>query len=995
MRAASFRLVRPLFAVVLLTSLFYGCPPEPTVSVTPFLEDSNGRQSDRSIEDTVSNSVRVGVAVYSQREIDSINMRITADGEVLFDTMFTAIEYNDYDTLWKDIHFTSPGEKIVTITPFCSCDLSPVSATIKIVSRSVAENTKPSISVVETLTVKSDELCSFVISTSDSDTNQTLSITMNGAPEGAEIQDSLFVWTPHEGDTGTLDTIFFIVEDNGTPPLRDTAWVVIVVTLRFTPVITDQPGDITVTVGQPVVFTVTATGTEPQYQWRKSGVDLLEEVSSSLSFDSVTTDDAAAYTVEVCEEGSCVVSEEFRLHVLPQTPSGLEATAISASTIALSWDSVAGALWYRVVRSCEDSEYAAVCSTGEVSLKDSLLEEGSVCSYRIIAGNRDGWSDSGDIATASTWKGPEITTQPQPQTIAVGQPLDLSVTAVGTPACTFQWFKDGAALSGMTSSTYTLSSVALADSGSYRVVVSNAVRSINSDQVKVTVLSTYSLSTICSPAGGGTIVRSKDTTVYLHGTALTLTATPADGYRFVGWSGDTTTTAATLSIVMKKNWSVSASFIRQYTLTLSASTGGTVSPSGSMTVDSGETKDIAATASTGYEFIEWSSVGSGVVFGSSASANTTVRLTGGDATVQAVFAGLTFSGVINFPASSRTEFIGVGQMADSGYFIAANVTISDVSKVAGIKLDPFGDTVWTRTYSNGSPRSMRKISSGFLVSSTLYSSGDNGLELHRFARNGNLITTCSVWGINSGFGYFGGETDDGGYFIGGSATGPSSTGDGCLVKFNAGGDTLWTKYYDNDEGYDWLRDGIQTDDGFFLVGGWGTGGNCWAVKTNSSGTLSWHRLYTDIIGAGISGAAFNSVQQTEDGGYIIGGNVLSGAGLLLKITSGGDVSWYQTFSDMAYNVASVRIAADGSGYYLAGNTTTAGPGNSDFYLIKTNTSGTLSWAKAFGTEARSEYCRAMEIATDGGCIMVGSQSEPDGGNTVGYIVKTDPNGNVK
>lgn len=963
-------------------------PPDPAdpanTSVSMVLITSYGTQDSGTVTDTVGNTIQVGVALHLQQYVDSVSMTITANGETLLDTMFRDFKDAFFDTVWKDVCFDTAGGKNVTITPYSSLNLPLVSALINIVGRPGPENTKPSITVVESLTVKSDETCSLVIVTSDSDTNQTLSITMKDAPEGAEIQDSFFVWTPHESDTGILDTIFFIVEDNGTPPLSDTAWVVIVVTARFKPEITEQPGDTTVTAGESVVFTVTATGTDLQYQWRRKGVDLPDEVSSGLSFDSVTTSDAGVYTVTVCEDVECVVSEEFRLRVLPQIPSRLEATATSASTIDLSWDSAAGALWYRVVRSCEDSDYVAVCSTGAPGLKDSLLVEGCTCSYRIIAGNKDGWSDSGDVATASTWRGPEITTQPQPLTIAVGQPLDLSVAATGDPACTYQWYRDGATLSGMTSPTYTISSAALADSGSYRVVVSNAVRSINSDQVKVTVLSTYSLSTICSPDGGGTIVRSKDTTVYLHGTELTLTATPAEGYRFTGWSGDTTATAATLSIVMKKNLSVKATFIRQYTLTISASTGGTVSPSGSMTVDSGETKDISATASTGYEFTEWSSIGSGVLFGSSTSANTTVRLTGGDVTVQAIFTGLTFSGVINFPGSDSTEFIGVGQMADSGYFIAANVTVSDVIKVAGIKLDPFGDTVWTRDCVDGSARSMRKISTGFLVT-------NSSMGLLRFAQNGNLIATYFVRGIDIGIGYFGGETDDGGYFVGGSGA-----GDGCLVKFNAGGDTLWTKYYDNDGGNHSLRDGIQTsDNGYLLIGEHNIGGTCWAVKTNSSGTLSWQRAFTDISWTATGhGAVLSSVQQTDDGGYIIGGNELGGTGLLLKITPDGDVSWYKIFSDMG-TVASVRIAADGSGYYLAGNTTTVGPGNSDFYLIKTNTSGTLSWAKAFGTEAGSEYCRAMEIAADGGCIMVGYQSEPDGGNQTGYIVKTDLNGNVK
>jgi uncharacterized repeat protein (TIGR02543 family) len=71
---------------------------------------------------------------------------------------------------------------------------------------------------------------------------------------------------------------------------------------------------------------------------------------------------------------------------------------------------------------------------------------------------------------------------------------------------------------------------------------------------------TYTLTTNVSPSGGGTITRSPNAASYSSGTSVTLTATPASGYTFTGWSGDATGTASSVTITMNANKTVTASF---------------------------------------------------------------------------------------------------------------------------------------------------------------------------------------------------------------------------------------------------------------------------------------------------------------------------------------------------------------------------------------------------------------------------------------------------
>ena len=83
----------------------------------------------------------------------------------------------------------------------------------------------------------------------------------------------------------------------------------------------------------------------------------------------------------------------------------------------------------------------------------------------------------------------QITAQPQPSTKTVNASASVSwgVTASGS-SLTYQWRKNGVNLGGQTSQTLLLGSVLASDSGTYDVVVANAVSSATSTPVTLVVL---------------------------------------------------------------------------------------------------------------------------------------------------------------------------------------------------------------------------------------------------------------------------------------------------------------------------------------------------------------------------------------------------------------------------------------------------------------------------------------------------------------------------
>jgi hypothetical protein len=117
--------------------------------------------------------------------------------------------------------------------------------------------------------------------------------------------------------------------------------------------------------------------------------------------------------------------------------------------------------------------------------------------------------------------------------------------------------------------------------------------------------------TISSTEGGSVTGPGEDTFTYDVGTVVDLIATPGAGYWFVEWTGDVGTIAdvhaATTTITMNGDYSITANFVRQYDLTISSTEGGSVIEPGEgvFVYDVGTVVDLVATPGAGYRFVEW------------------------------------------------------------------------------------------------------------------------------------------------------------------------------------------------------------------------------------------------------------------------------------------------------------------------------------------------------------------------------------------------------
>lgn len=90
--------------------------------------------------------------------------------------------------------------------------------------------------------------------------------------------------------------------------------------------------------------------------------------------------------------------------------------------------------------------------------------------------------------TGLTPTAPQITQQPQSQTVLAGANPSFSVTAGGTQPLSYQWRRGGLGIGGATNSTYGLTAVTTNDSGSlFDVVLTNSAGSVTSAAASLTV----------------------------------------------------------------------------------------------------------------------------------------------------------------------------------------------------------------------------------------------------------------------------------------------------------------------------------------------------------------------------------------------------------------------------------------------------------------------------------------------------------------------------
>jgi RHS repeat-associated protein len=206
------------------------------------------------------------------------------------------------------------------------------------------------------------------------------------------------------------------------------------------------------------------------------------------------------------------------------------------------------------------------------------------------------------------------------------------------------------------------------------------------------------------------------------------------------------------------------------------------------------------------------------------------------------------------------------------------------------------------------------------------------------------------------------ETSDGGFLLGGTsasgATGDKSDAsrggkDYWIIKLDPLGNILWNEAYGG-SGDDVLTSVTETKDGKFVLGGYSTSGiggeksqalkgltDYWVIKTTSKGQKIWDKTFGSDFGVQSYADVINTVKETNDGNYMLGGTT-----------------------------ASVQIGGD---------KTQAGSAGFNYWIIKIDTAGTKIWDKTYGGSG-SDQLRDLLQKPSGDYILVGYSDSNISGN---------------
>jgi hypothetical protein len=265
-----------------------------------------------------------------------------------------------------------------------------------------------------------------------------------------------------------------------------------------------QPVSATVTAGQAATFSVAATGTAPiSYQWRRNTANISGATAASYTIPATTTADSGSkFDVVVRNNSGSITSSQATLTVNAATaapaittqPSNLTVTAGQAATFSVVASGTAPLSYqWRKNTANISGATASIYTTPVTTSADNGAK------FDVVVSNSAGniTSAQATLTVNSAPVAPSITTQPANQTVNAGQTATFSVVASGTAPLTYQWQKNGSAITGATAASYTTPVTTTADGGElFRVIVSNSAGNVTSNSATLTVNPGTSNSTV-------------------------------------------------------------------------------------------------------------------------------------------------------------------------------------------------------------------------------------------------------------------------------------------------------------------------------------------------------------------------------------------------------------------------------------------------------------------------------------------------------------------
>lgn len=248
------------------------------------------------------------------------------------------------------------------------------------------------------------------------------------------------------------------------------------------------------------------------------------------------------------------------------------------------------------------------------------------------------------------------------------------------------------------------------------------------------------------------------------------------------------------------------------------------------------------------------------------------------------------------------------------------------------------------------------------------------------------------------------KAHDGGYvIIGHTLSLEQESSNIMMVKIDENGEEVWQQTYGGEKSEE-ASDIIQVENGYTVVGHTESVGkgkwDIWLVHTDKDGTQVWDNTY-----GGGDNEMGNSIVQTSDGGYVVGGYTYSFAvasldAWVIKTDNTGKQVWAKVFgglsTDEAFEVIETSdgniLAAGYTQVYTAdengSNTSTEGY---NVFMVKVNMDGGEIWQSSLGGEGEQRAFGVIE-AEDGDFVTVGLSNQEESNGYDVLVMKVSKTG---
>lgn len=272
-------------------------------------------------------------------------------------------------------------------------------------------------------------------------------------------------------DTGN----YSVVVTNPLGSTSSSAATLTVVATAIAPTITAPPQSQTLYTGQTLALSVTTAGTSPfTYQWAKDNAPLAGATAATFNGASAAVTDAGNYTVTITNDAGSITSDPVPVAITTATAPAITTqpvaqSVVAGATVTFSVTATGNPLptyqWRRNSAPLAGATSATLTLTNVTTANAGL--------YSVVVTNPGGSVPSLAV-NLTVLTPPNIATQPQSRSLVEGNDVTFTVAVSGSGPFTYQWRKNGAALSGATSAALTLTSLASTDAATYTVVVTGA-----------------------------------------------------------------------------------------------------------------------------------------------------------------------------------------------------------------------------------------------------------------------------------------------------------------------------------------------------------------------------------------------------------------------------------------------------------------------------------------------------------------------------------------